>query len=80
MLTCVECVSSFDAEFSVRDEEYYTSPEEMFEKALHLIQEKNLLAKFKARAHKIVKNATDAFGHCDTLQDAHEDVYGEFKS
>ena len=80
MLTYTECVSSFCEEYSVQEEDYYTSAEDMFEKALELIREENLLEKFKARARKIVKNATDGFGHCDTLQETYEEVYGEFES
>jgi len=77
MLTYVESVSSFNEEYSVGDEDYYTSPEDMFEEALALIKENGLLPRFKAKAQGIVKNATDSFGHRDTLRYAFEEVYGK---
>jgi hypothetical protein len=75
MLTYVETVSSFNSNFSPDTEEYYTSPEDMFEKALAMMKEDNLLSKFKTRAQKIVRNAVDGYGQRDALKDRFEDVY-----
>jgi len=77
MLTYVESVSSFNDEYSVKDEDYYTSPEDMFEVALALLKKYNLLDKFQARAQKIVKDATDSYGHYDSLKERYKEVYGE---
>jgi hypothetical protein len=75
MLTYVESVSSFNSSFSPDTEDYYTSPEDMFEKALALMKESKLLAKFKTRAQEIVENAVDGYGHYDSLKERYEDVY-----
>jgi hypothetical protein len=77
MLTYVESVSSFNSTYSPDAEEFYTKPEDMFEKALAVIRENNLLAKFKTRAQDIVRHATDGFGHYDSLNERYEEVYGE---
>lgn len=77
MLTYVESVSSFNSEFNLDTEEFYTSPEDMFEKTLAFMRENNLLAKFKTRAQEIVKNATEGYGHYDSLRERYEEVYDE---
>jgi hypothetical protein len=50
----------------------------MFEEALALLKQHNLLAGFRQRARNIVANATDAWGHYDSLEERYEDAYGEF--
>ena len=49
----------------------------MFEKALKLMEQNNLLGKYQSRAKKIVMNATDAWGHQDSLHERYEDAYDE---
>ena len=78
MLTFVESISDFNSEFGVDSEEFYVIPEEMFEKVLQLLQSNDLLSKFKERSYAIVDNATDAWGHFDSLQERYESAYGEF--
>jgi hypothetical protein len=78
MLTFVECISNFNDEFGVDEEDYYTEPEDMFEEALHLIDKNGLTKKFEARAYDIVDQATDAWGHFDSLQERYEKIYGDF--
>lgn len=75
MLTYVESVSSFNSSFSPDTEEYYTSPEDMFDKALALMKESKLLAKFKTRAQEIVENAVDGYGHNESVKEKFEEVY-----
>ena len=36
-----------------------------------------LLGKYKSRAKKIVMNATDGYGHQDSLHERYEEAYGE---
>ncbi len=79
MFTYVESLSWFSSEFCPDREEYYTSPEDIFEDVLGLLKKNNLLGKFERRAYKIVKNATDGWGYQDSLQERYEDVYGDFK-
>ena len=63
MIRFVECVSTFNSDFGVDEERYYTSPEDMFEKTLKLLKSKKLLQKFKDRAYQIVEEACDSWGH-----------------
>jgi hypothetical protein len=78
MLTYVESISWFNSEFFPDTEEFYTRPENMFETVLALLKKHNLLEKFEPRAYKIVQNATDGWGHRDSLEERYEEVYGEF--
>lgn len=78
MLTFVECISNFNSEFGVDEEKYYNAPEDMFEKALILLKTKKLLPNFKERAHEIVENACEAWGHLDSLQNSYEEFYEDF--
>ena len=78
MLTFVECISNFNSDFGVDEEKYYNAPEDMFEKALILLKTKKLLHNFQERAHEIVENACEAWGHLDSLQDCYEDFYEDF--
>ena len=75
MLRFVECVSTFNSDFGVDEEKYYTSPEDMFEKTLKLLKSKKLLQKFKDRAYQIVEEACDAWGHHDTLSEIYSGYY-----
>jgi len=75
MFRFVECVSDFNSDFGVDEERYYTSPEDMFEKTLKLLKSKKLLLKFKDRAHQIVENACEAWGHYDTLSEIYTEYY-----
>lgn len=79
MLTYVESISSFSSDFGLDSEEYYTEPEEMFEELLALLKRNSLEKKYKRRAYAIVENATDSYGHQDSLRDRYEEVYGKFK-
>ena len=77
MFTFVESVSWFNTEFGPDRETFYTSPENMFEKALKLMKKNGLLGKYQSRAKKIVINATDGYGHQDSLHERYEETYGE---
>jgi hypothetical protein len=77
MLTFVESVSWFSSEFSPDRETFYTSAENMFEKAFKLMEKSGLLGKYQSRAKKIVLNATDGYGHQDSLHERYEEAYGE---
>lgn len=78
MLTFVECISDFNYEFNVDEEDFYTEPEDMFEEVLKLLKENGQLDKFKERACDIVHGATDSWGHFDSLKERYEEVYGDF--
>ena len=78
MLTYVESISRFNSEFGPDVEEFYTNPEEMFEKALALIASHHLEKAFSEQTYGIVENACEGWGHRDSLQDSYEEVYGEF--
>ncbi|SLM30416.1 putative Predicted protein [Desulfamplus magnetovallimortis] len=78
MFTFVECISNFNDEFGVDEEDYYTDPEDMFEEVLQLLKKNGLSDKFQERAYDIVNRATDSWGHLDSLQERYEDVYGDF--
>jgi hypothetical protein len=78
MLTFVESVSSFNTDFEPDVESFYTSPENMFDTTLKFLKKNDLLAVFETRAYQVVKNATDAWGHFDSLCETYEDFYGEF--
>ncbi|CAK0741557.1 conserved hypothetical protein [Gammaproteobacteria bacterium] len=78
MFTFVESISNFNTEFATDDESFYTSPEGMFEKSLELLNKNNLLQAFKERVYRIVDNATEGWGHFDSLQEIYERFYGEF--
>ena len=78
MLTYVESVSWFNTEFSPDAEEFYTRPEDMFEEALALLQQHNLLAHFQEQARDIVANATEGWGYYDSLKERYEDAYGAY--
>ena len=77
MLTFVESVSWFSTEYGPDRETFYTSPENMFEKALKLAKKNGLLDRYKSQAKKIVMNATDGYGHQDSLHERYEEAYGE---
>ena len=76
MLTYVESISGFNTEYGPDAEEFYTRPEDMFETVLALIKKNKLLEKFQQRAYDIVENATEAWGHRDSLEERYEEVYG----
>lgn len=78
MLGYIESISQFNAEYAPDAEKYYTIPEDMFETVLEFIEKHQLTENFRARSHNIVKQATDGWGHKDSLQDRYEDVYGNF--
>ena len=78
MFTFVESISNFNSDFGVDGEDFYVIPEDMFEEVLKLIKENNLLSKYKQRAYEIVDNATEGWGHFDSLQERYEEVYGKF--
>ena len=77
MLFYVECASSFNTEFGPDAERFYTAPEDLFEAALAFVQQHKLEEMFRCRARDIVQNATDGWGHQDSLADRYLTVYGE---
>lgn len=78
MLTYVESISWFNSEYGPDVEEFYTRPEDMFEKVPHLIQKHHFKDTFQERAWNIVNNACDGWGHYDSLKERYEEVYGTF--
>ena len=78
MLTYVESTSWFNTEYGPDSEDFYTRSEDMFEKALALIKKHHLLDDFRLRSRKVVSNATDGWGHQDSLEDRYKEVYGDF--
>ncbi|ESQ14153.1 MAG: hypothetical protein N838_03205 [Thiohalocapsa sp. PB-PSB1] len=78
MLTYVESISWFNSEYAPDAEEFYTKPEDMFEQALALIKKHHLENRFKLRAHTIVENSCEGWGHQDSLRMQYEAVYGKF--
>lgn len=78
MLTYVESVSWFNTEYSPDVEDFYTRAEDMFETVLELMQKHQLLEKFQRRAYNLVQNATEGYGHQDSLCDRYGQVYGDF--
>jgi hypothetical protein len=79
MFTYVESISSFCSDFNPDTEEYYTSPENMFEEVLALLKKNGIEKDYERRAYKIVENATDGYGHFDSLQERYEEIYGDFE-
>jgi len=79
MFTHVESISSFCSEFAPDTEEYYTSPENMFEKVLALLKKHGMEKDYESRAYRIVENATEGYGHFDSLEERYEQVYGKFR-
>jgi len=75
MFCFVEEISSFNTDFGVDGESYYTSPESMFEDVLKLLEENDLLSCFKNRANHIFENATDGWGHSDSLYETYNQFY-----
>ncbi|MCW5212919.1 hypothetical protein VU04_08405 [Desulfobulbus sp. TB] len=78
MLTYVESVSWFNTEFAPDIEEFYTRPEDMFEDTLALLKQHDLLAHFRQRVRNIIQNATEVWGHYDSLKERYEDAYGTY--
>ena len=76
MLYYAECGVKYTNDFGDIDEQFYTSIEKMYLKALTLMQKEDLLDKFKVRALKIVKD-TDGigWGFHDYLRDVQYDFY-----
>ena len=79
MFTYVESISSFCSDFNPDTEEYYTSSENMFEEVLALLKKNGAEKDYERRAYKIVENATDSYGHFDSLQGQYEEIYGDFE-
>lgn len=75
MLVYARSLSQFCNEFSPDREDYYTSPENMFEKAMKMIKKHGYEKDFKKTAQEIVDQATDGWGHSDSLNDSFFEVY-----
>jgi Family of unknown function (DUF6155) len=78
MLAYVESISQFNSEYAPDAEKYYTVPEDMFETVLDFIQKHQLTENFRLRSHNIVQQATEGWGHKDSLEDRYYEVYGDF--
>jgi len=76
MLTYVESTSEFCSEYGPDAERYYTSPENMFADTLQFLETHKLLEQFQDRAYLIVSNATEGWGHRDSLRERYDDIYG----
>jgi hypothetical protein len=79
MLIFVENLSRFNTQYSVGEEDYFVSAEDMYEEALTLIKKHNLTKKFQQKAYDIVEFATDGWGHKETLEDRYMEVYGDLQ-
>ena len=77
MLTYVASVSHFNTEWGPDVEDFYTRPEDLFEQALALIKKHDLLDKFQGKAYDIVQNATEKWGHQESLEERYQEVYGD---
>ncbi|MGB0847401.1 MAG: DUF6155 family protein [Thiolinea sp.] len=75
MLTYVESTSGFCSEYHPDGENYYVSPENMFIDTLRFMHKHQLLDKFEERAKSIARNATEGWGHRDSLRDSYNDFY-----
>lgn len=75
MLTYVESTSGFCSEYGPDGEEYYTRPETMFTQALQFIKKHKLQDEYRDRAYSVVRNATEGYGHKDSLRYSYEDIY-----
>ena len=78
MLTYVESISWFNTEYGPDSEEFYARPEDMFETVLAFIKQHNLIDDFENRTYELVENATEGWGHRDSLKQLYEEVYGEY--
>ncbi len=77
LLYYVECGVEVTNEYGDMDENFYTSVENTFEKALQLMAKNKLLEKFKYRALKIVKKAEGiGWGFSDAMWDIYGEQYG----
>jgi len=76
LLHFVECGVELTNTFGDMDENFYTSIENTFEKALFIIDTNELLEKFKLRALKIVKDSEDTgWGFNEYLSDLYFNHY-----
>jgi len=78
MLTYVESLSWFNTEYNPDVEDFYTRAEDLFETVLGFIQKHQLLERFQPRAYHLVQNATEGYGHQDSLCERYEQVYGDW--
>ena len=46
---------------------------------LALLKKNGIEKDYERRAYEIVENATDGYGHADSLQDRYEEIYGDFE-
>jgi len=79
MLTYVECISSFNDTFGPDTENYYTSPENMFDKTLAYMDQHDLLDQFHDRALAVYEDATDGWGHKGSLRESYYDYYSDIE-
>ena len=76
MLHFVECGGELTNTYGDIDENFYTSVENTYEKALEIIVNNGLLEKFKSRALKIVNDTENiGWGFHDYLGDLYYEHY-----
>lgn len=76
MLYFVECGVEFTNEFGDIDDNFYTSVENTFEKAIELINQSGVLDKYKERATKVVNDTAGiGWGFHDYLADVYYEYY-----
>ncbi|WP_066630983.1 DUF6155 family protein [Labilibacter marinus] len=72
----VECGVEFTNDFGDIDENFYSSIENAFGKALQIMSKEGILAKFEDRAYEIVENAQNiGWGFHDYLADVYSEYY-----
>ena len=77
LLYYVECGVEFTNEFGDIDENFYSSIENTYAKALDISQKEGILAKFEDRAYEIVEGTENiGWGFHDYLGDVYSEHYG----
>lgn len=78
MLYYVECGVEFTIEYGDIDENFYTSVENTYVRALELMEKESILEKFKDRCEKIVNDTSGiGWGFHDYLGDVYYEFYTE---
>ena len=76
MIYYVECGVKLTREYGDIDENFYSSLEGVYLKAMNLIEKSNLHEKFEDRAYEIVDNTKNiGWGFHDFLADVYGDIY-----
>lgn len=71
------CLTEFNTEYSVDDENFYSRAEKLFEQSLDLAMKSDVLDKFEYRALGLVENSCDGWGFKDCLSDIYSNYYSK---